>query len=251
MFRSLPAKDRVELMMAYKKTNPSLSYYDMIKQFNSEVEEYTKGGKVKPAPIDPNLTILQQEIAPPIQDNTFVQPPIIQQPLTKQSLITKQQPHKFNRQEYTDKLKIYTNRESFSKSPLKGREHLITKAVEDSYNLTGVEIPPEFMLTQGQQETQLGTKLKSRNNIWNVGNYDDGRVKHYKNVYDAALDYSNLIAKDYLRNGKKTIDDLLSPGGYVNFDNKRYASDPNYENKISKMMDYTKRYIKNRYKKSQ
>ena len=45
------------------------------------------------------------------------------------------------------------------------------------------------------------------------------------------------MENDYLINGK-SLSDLLIPGGFINYNGHRYASDRNYENKI--------KYLRNR-----
>lgn len=140
---------------------------------------------------------------------------------------------------YKAKADTYLKRSSFKGSGLTGE--VLARNAEKVYNESGVLVPIDLVLTQGQFETNLGTKLKSKNNYWNVGNTDDGSTKNYDSPDDSAYDYMKLIQKDYLQDGKKSVDDLTK--NYVNSDGNRYASDPNYEKKLSDQMKYTNSFI--------
>lgn len=91
-----------------------------------------------------------------------------------------------------------------------------------------------LLLAAAHQESCFGMTNRARltNSIFSQGAYDDGTNKiKYKTQNESIQGYVNLLRKDYLvRN--KTITDLLKDNSFVNFDGKRYASDPDYEKKI-------------------
>jgi len=94
-----------------------------------------------------------------------------------------------------------------------------------------------FVLAQGQVESHFGTKgmAAKTNSVFNVGAFDgdtyeqiQGRYK-YKHPDYSIEPYIRLLYKDYI-GGKRTELDLLAK--YVNKNGKRYASGPDYENKL-------------------
>ena len=96
-------------------------------------------------------------------------------------------------------------------------------------------------LAQAHQESCFGTTPRAQRtkSVFSVGLWDNGHNKTTYNTQDDSIkDYMQLMTSDYLQNGKKDVTDLLKPGGFVNHNNDRYASDPHYENKI--------RYIRNK-----
>lgn len=94
-----------------------------------------------------------------------------------------------------------------------------------------------FVLAQGEIESHFGTKgmASKLNSVFNVGIYDnktaeeiDGKYKfEYPN--ESIEPYLKLLTSRYLVD--KTEEDLLKK--FVDIDNKRYASNPNYEIMIS------------------
>ena len=91
-----------------------------------------------------------------------------------------------------------------------------------------------LLLAQAKVESCYGTKgraLKTKS-VFGVGAYDNGVNRYYyKNVNDSIEPYIILVKRDYLCN--KTVDELLRH--YVNYDNKRYASNKRYEKIVSKV----------------
>jgi hypothetical protein len=109
-------------------------------------------------------------------------------------------------------------------------ETLVKASIE-----TGFDLP--FLLAAAHQESCFGATNRSKrtNSVFNVGSYDDGRdVVKYKDPNQSVYGYISLLENDYLVDGK-TIFDLLKPGKFVNYDNKRYASDKQYENKLRRL----------------
>lgn len=93
----------------------------------------------------------------------------------------------------------------------------------------------KFVLAQGHLESHFATKgtAAKTNSIFNVGAYDGHSADQqrrngfgYTHPDHSIEPYLKLLINDYLIDGKTEID-LLN--NYVNHDNKRYASDENYE----------------------
>ncbi len=91
-----------------------------------------------------------------------------------------------------------------------------------------------LLLAQAKVESCYGTKGRAirTNSVFGVGAYDNGVNRcYYKNVNDSIEPYILLVKTDYLRD--KTVDELLRH--YVNYDNKRYASNIRYEKIVTKV----------------
>ena len=114
--------------------------------------------------------------------------------------------------------------------------------IAPSSNLRGYAIVEEcekynidvcFVLAQGEIESHFGTKgiASKLNSVFNVGVYDDKTAETVDRKY--RFDYANesiepylkLLTTKYLVN--KTEEELLIK--FVDINNKRYASNPNYE----------------------
>lgn len=94
-----------------------------------------------------------------------------------------------------------------------------------------------FVLAQGEIESHFGTKgLGAKfNNVFNINVHDKVKGKKdmnenyiYKYPNESIEPYLQLLVSKYLVN--KLESDLLTK--YVNVDGARYASDPNYEEKL-------------------
>ena len=103
----------------------------------------------------------------------------------------------------------------------------------DMCNKYNVDV--RFAMAQAQVESHYATKgtAKKTKSMFNVGAYDGHSAKRqirngfgFDDVNDSIEPYLRLITTEYLINGK-TINDLLH--NYVNYRNKRYASNPRYE----------------------
>lgn len=81
-------------------------------------------------------------------------------------------------------------------------------------------------------------RSKKTNSVFSVGSFDNG--KNYC-VYDSPdksiIPFINTIKSDYLQNGKKSINDLLVPNGFVNGNGDRYASNAKYEREVKNIMN--------------
>lgn len=118
--------------------------------------------------------------------------------------------------------------------------------VAPSSNLRGYAIVEEcekygidicFVLAQGEVESQFGTKgiASKLNCVFNVGIYDNKTASQIENKYrfdypnESIEPYLKLLTTNYLVN--KLEQDLMLK--FVDVNGKRYASDPEYEIKIS------------------
>ena len=119
-------------------------------------------------------------------------------------------------------------------------------SVAPSSNLRGYAVVEEcekygidvcFVLAQGEIESHFGTKgiASKLNSVFNVGIYDGKTIEEINNKYkfdypnESIEPYLKLLIDRYLVN--KTEDDLMRK--FVDINNKRYASNPNYEIMIS------------------
>ena len=96
----------------------------------------------------------------------------------------------------------------------------------------GFDLP--FLMAAAHQESCFGATKRARrtNSVFSVGSYDNGKdVVTYDDPNDSVDDYIKLLKSHYLVDGK-TINDLMTPGKFVNELGKRYASDKGYEGKI-------------------
>lgn len=95
-------------------------------------------------------------------------------------------------------------------------------------------VPPELALGQLMLEGGINNEdpnsrpIRTRN-PFNIGN-TDRRSKSYNDVQEAIDDYYRLIASKYIGKGK-TATNLITD--FVNKRGERYATDPNYENKLA------------------
>lgn len=91
-----------------------------------------------------------------------------------------------------------------------------------------------LLCAQAHWESHFGAdpaakRCQKTKSMFSVGLYDSGKnLFSYDTFEDSIPHYIKLMKKDYLRNGK-TAEQLLRDRHFVNFDNKRYASNPNYE----------------------
>ena len=104
-----------------------------------------------------------------------------------------------------------------------------------------------FVIAQAQVESSFATKGlgQKMNSAFNVKAYD-GKGSKYMDKYDHPDDsiepYIILVKKNYMGNSKTEMD-LMN--NYVNFEGKRYATNPDYE----EMMLSTYKKLINRYDK--
>lgn len=95
-----------------------------------------------------------------------------------------------------------------------------------------------FVLAQGEIESHFGTKGLARktNSVFNVFAYDDKKLHEinkngkYKHPDDSVEPYIKLLKREYFVNNKTEYDMLKK---YVNYCGNRYASAPDYEQKLT------------------
>lgn len=105
---------------------------------------------------------------------------------------------------------------------------LVKASIEHNFDLP-------FLMAVAHQESCFGAAPRARrtNSVFSEGLYDNGHnAVTYSHPNASVVGFINLLNNDYLIDGKK-LSDLLKPGAFVNHNGHRYASDPNYERKIS------------------
>lgn len=140
--------------------------------------------------------------------------------------------------EYENRATIYLSRDNWNNSPLTGE--MFAKGAREAYEKYGVLVPVELALAQAQFESHFGTTGRSpKNNPFNVGEYDNSTEMSFTSPQEGVTAYFNVMASDYLKD--KNVEQLLT--NFVNYDGKRYASNPTYEKEIGNQMSYNKKWI--------
>jgi len=114
---------------------------------------------------------------------------------------------------------------------------MLAAGAQQTYQKTGQIVPIELVLAQLQTEGYLAkgsgkNKPQRTKNPFNVGNTDDGSVVQHGQLQSGINSYFNLMADQYLK--KRTAEQLLQ--NFVNTAGHRYATDPNYENTLKKLI---------------
>jgi hypothetical protein len=95
------------------------------------------------------------------------------------------------------------------------------------------------LLTQAQIEGAMhGRGRSARNNPFNVGEFDQGTRMTFEGPEQGVAAHLRLMYEDYLPRVDYNYDRLLEPGNFVNAAGSRYASNPEYENKVRSQLEY-------------
>ena len=134
---------------------------------------------------------------------------------------------------YSDISQKWINKRNPS-SPIKGE--MLANGAKKALLKHGSYIPPQLALAQLTMEGGLSTdpsvKPIRTKNPFNVGNTDSGDVVKHNDWQSGIDSYFNSMAKSYVVPSKgKTAAKLLDK--FVNVNNNRYASAPNYEKAIA------------------
>lgn len=134
---------------------------------------------------------------------------------------------------YADISQKWINKRNPS-SPIKGE--MLANGAKKALLKHGSYIPPQLALAQltmeGGLSTDPGVKPIRTKNPFNVGNTDSGDVVKHNDWQSGIDSYFNSMAKSYVVPSKgKTAASLLNK--FVNVNNNRYASAPNYEKTIA------------------
>jgi hypothetical protein len=139
---------------------------------------------------------------------------------------------------YGDMAQKYLDRDVFKGTPITG--DMLEKAARKTFEKYGQVPPVSFVLSQAQFESGMGTKGRNpKTNPFNVGEFDSGTKQRFKNTQEGIDAYYDLIMKDYAKSNG--IGHLYE--NYVNKNGDRYASNPNYENKLKEQAKYIENFL--------
>lgn len=91
-----------------------------------------------------------------------------------------------------------------------------------------------LLLSQSQNESHFGTtpRAKRTGSVISIGQWDNKTVTTYPDQDSCFEPYIKIMQRDYLQNGKVSVDDLLKAGNFVNHLGMRFASNPHYERNV-------------------
>lgn len=140
--------------------------------------------------------------------------------------------------DYEMRADLYLKRPEFKGTPIKGA--MLSLAAHNAFDSTGILLPVELALAQGQWESGLGIKGRSPiNNPYNIGEYDSGTVLWFDNTFDGIQAYYYLMTRNYLK--CKPLELLFK--NFTNCSGYRYAS-ADYEAHVPNQYHYIKRWLK-------
>jgi flagellum-specific peptidoglycan hydrolase FlgJ len=113
---------------------------------------------------------------------------------------------------------------------------MLAQGAQMAYQKYGKVVPIQLALAQLQLEGYLAkgksNKPQRTKNPFNVGNTDSGATITHGNVQGGINAYYDLIARNYL----KAKDPMELLRQFTNSKGQRYATDPQYENKLQKII---------------
>jgi len=132
---------------------------------------------------------------------------------------------------------------------LKITGEMLADGARKAHAKTGIVHPPELALAQLVWEGGIGnsdpeSRPNKTNNPFNLGNDDMGNNRYFRTPKEGIDLYFVIMAEDYL--SKRTPEQLMQRGGFVNFEGSRYASAANYEKELRATARSIKRKISNR-----
>ena len=118
-------------------------------------------------------------------------------------------------------------------------EHL-AQGARRTYETEREVVPVDLALSQGQFESEFGRKGRSPvKNPFNVGEEDTRTTQTFETTQEGVDAYYNLMARKYLRS--KNMGELLA--NFTNTENLRYATDPDYETKITNQVEVIRNFL--------
>lgn len=99
-------------------------------------------------------------------------------------------------------------------------------------------VKPEVILCIARADSDLGRALKSKNNIWNVGNNDRWDTREFETIRDGIFAIGEVLNNKYQKN-KETIQDLSRYGNCEKDCQYVYASSTeNWENNVMNCLNF-------------
>ena len=153
------------------------------------------------------------------------------------------------RDEALEWMKSYMDRDVFSNkqfTPEEIAEPFLDWAAQEPQRAAVLPDLLKLGVAQLQAEGALSGKGRSsRENPFNVGEFDEGTMMEFDNPKEGVEAYANLMAKDYLNlSGEKPIkplDLIKASGAFVNYRGDRYASNDDYEQMLSQIINFMDR----------
>lgn len=137
---------------------------------------------------------------------------------------------------YRDICQRYINQRKFNLLNITG--DMLANSAKNAYNRTQSYIPPELALAQLTLEGGFVNNPNARpirtKNPFNVGNVDTGQNVFHSSVQSGIDRYYDLMSRSYLTKNRD-MRDLLN--NFVNVKGYRYATAPNYEASLKKLIN--------------
>ena len=111
-------------------------------------------------------------------------------------------------------------------------EEIVKVCEENNFSLP-------FTMAIANLESCFGAtpRAKRTNSVFSVGSYDNGKdVCTYSDPNESIAPFIKLLKNDYLIDNK-TLDDILTPGKFVNMNGDRYATNTKYEGQVKNIMN--------------